>query len=238
MCPIKYTFQLRLGDQVIKINRYIMHVAFSLYKVDYLGKELLSKQDEELLKLATSGKLSDSIVEKVEAIKDKLVTRKVHESKKPGYRDEWFEFQEEENVYEETLHRNETPRVLKAQPSLKASRVSENDDLKFKFEVDEDEVYSKATLGLQIFEEKKSSQKQLDPIPVEEGADEEDKELECQLTNRYQNKLKATMSDPLHHLPSLMIESDSKPQIRQARDAIASLKSKLQLNKLNIEPND
>lgn len=243
MPPIKYTFQLKLGDQVQKINRYLMHLAFSLYKDDYLGKEVMAKQDEELLRLAAIGKLSDKIIEKVQTVKDKLLQRKILETRNKGYKDEWFEFQEEENVYEETVQINETPRALNNFPSLKKtiSVPMSYEDPKFKFENDEtDEVFSKATLGLHLVESKLTATVQ---IKEEKDGDEEDQELEKQLTNRFQNLVKSAVSEPIQSsqlIPLSLMQTQSaqhhnRPQVKEANHAIAALKTKLQLNKLRLE---
>ena len=214
-------FQLRLGDQVFKVNKYLMHIIFSIYKDDYLGKDVLSKQDEELLKKAVGGTQNENLIGKVEGFKDKLLSIKIKESKKQDYRDEWFEFQDEENVYEETLHRTESPHAFQFEPSLKRPPNIDTDLNKFKIETEDEEAYSKATMGLHPPEEG------LSPFIVrldESDGEDLDKELESQLSNRYHNKFRPT-SDFSHKLPSMLSDRPStRPYIRDAGDALASPK--------------
>ena len=211
-----------------------MHIIFSIYKDEYLGKEILSKQDEELLRRAVAGELNDKVVDKVEACKDKMLLLKISESKKNGYKDEWFEFQDEENVYEETLQASESPRDW-GSPSLKSpDKLDLEDHLKFGEESDHEERQSKATMGFKnalACDLGSPVDKQLEDL----GADEEDTELERQLSNRYHNKMHPPLSDTHNKLPTMNARvMGSAPCIREAKDAIASVKNKLQLNKLRI----
>lgn len=101
--PIKYNFNVRIGDQILKINRCMNHIIFTIYGEGYTGQPILEANDEELLKRAVKGDISEKLSEKINHIVDKLIFKKLSDRTKPDFQDEWFEFADDDNVYEHTL---------------------------------------------------------------------------------------------------------------------------------------
>ena len=105
--PITYNFNIRVGDQVQKINQKMYHIIMTIYGEDYLGRGLLEKKDEHLLVNCVNERHEEDIIKMIVGINRAMIHKMIKDQKQPEHVDEWFDFQEEDNVYEITLDKQE-----------------------------------------------------------------------------------------------------------------------------------
>lgn len=234
--PMKYDFKVKIGDQVMRVNRQMVHIIFSIYKSDYLGKACLDHKDEQLLAWTASDKQNDRLVEKLEIVRDKLLKKKLKESKAPFYKDEWFEFQDEDNVYEQTVeNQKQDLNISNDQDDLRAGSqlqvqaigVQEFiDSYRTKFEDDMDldgANFVKMTLGENCIDMpikisprlSKSPEAEMEELEEDgeeeesegDNGEEDDEAIEAQLSNRYHSKINSLAADTDNRV-SMMVEQN------------------------------
>lgn len=246
--PMHYDFTINIGDQVIKLNNELRHIIYRIYKSNYLGQSVLEPKDEQVLAWGQSSKLNDKLLVKVEKIRDSLLKKKVKQTKVEGCRDEWLEFQDEDNVYEHTLQDNHQEDMMEMSPELNSKREGMDDigsHRRFHDDIhDNDSQFVKATMDNNIFHEDHepdanielgSNRSQSESAEDGEDGEKEDTALEAQLSNRYHSKINSTVPNKDTQVHTLKSPSLSKGVcVRGTGDAIASLKTKIHLNKLYL----